>query len=303
MQQHTLKESFSLSSKGLHTGLNLTVSFCPAEVNHGYKIQRTDLEGQPIIEVLAELVVDTSRGTVIGNEHMRISTIEHAMAALVAMGVDNCLIRVDGPEFPILDGSSKAYVEAIQQIGLQAQAAERQELVITQILEYTDEATGSYLRIEPYDEFAIETTIYFDDSQFIKEQTARLNTLSDFASNFAQARTFVFVREVEALLKMGLIKGGDLTNALVIYEYEIEQERLDSLADALGVPHSNASRLGYLQERPIVWENEPARHKLLDVIGDMALVGKRLRGRIVAHKPGHKVNNQLARLIRQHYCQ
>ncbi len=300
--QHTLKAPFSLSGKGLHTGLHITATFAPAPTGHGLRIRRVDLPGEPTIEALAEFVIDTSRGTVLGNAELRVSTIEHGMAALVASGIDNCLISVDGPEFPILDGSSIRYVEQIAQVGVEEQDAPRSYIEIREPLEYYDEISGSCLRIEPSDRLRIDSTIEFLDSQFVKTQRAILNDLCDFPSDFASARTFVFVREVEPLLKMGLIKGGDLNNALVIYERQLSQERLDALADTLGVEHRDASHLGYLQQKPITWENECARHKLLDIIGDMALIGRPIKGHIIAIRPGHTANNKFARLVRKHYC-
>lgn len=296
--QHTLKAPFSLQGKGLHTGLQLTLTFQPAPANHGYKIQRVDLEGKPIIEPLAENVFDTSRGTVVGTPECRVSTIEHAMAALVALGVDNCLMQVDGPEFPILDGSSILYVEQIQKVGLENQGVPRNYLEISEPFEYYDEISGSCLRVQPADRFAVDSTIEFPDSQFVQRQSATLEHMSDFPEEIASARTFVFVREIEALLNMGLIKGGDLSNALVIYERMMSQERLDKLTETLGVRRLDASHLGYLQERPVKWDNEPARHKLLDIIGDMALIGRPIKGRIIAIRPGHDANNKFARMVR-----
>lgn len=299
--QQTLKDSFSLSSKGLHTGLELTVTFKPAPVDHGIKIQRIDLPEQPIIEALAENVFDTSRGTVIGTPEVRVSTIEHGLASLVAFGIDNVLIEVNGPEFPILDGSSFYYVQQIQRVGVVEQDTPRRYLEITEPIEYLDEAVGKHLRIEPADRLIIDSTIEFDGSQFVRSQRAVLNDVKEFATDFASARTFVFVREVEPLLQMGLIKGGDLSNALVIYERPMSQERLDALADSLGVEHRDANHLGYLQQKPITFDNECARHKLLDIMGDLALVGRPIKGKITAKRPGHYANNQLARLIRQHF--
>ena len=296
--QHTLKAPFSLQGKGLHTCLQLTLTFQPAPANYGYKIQRVDLEGQPIIEPLAENVIDTSRGTVVGTPECRVSTIEHAMAALVALGVDNCLLQVNGPEFPILDGSSILYVEQIQKVGLENQGVPRNYLEINEPFEYYDEISGSCLRVQPADRFAIDSTIEFPDSQFVQRQSATLEHMSDFPEEIASARTFVFVREIEALLNMGLIKGGDLSNALVIYERMMSQERLDKLTETLGVRRLDASHLGYLQERPVKWDNEPARHKLLDIIGDMALIGRPIKGRIIAIRPGHDANNKFARMVR-----
>lgn len=297
-KQKTLAGSFSLFGKGLHTGLNLTVTFNPAPENSGYKIQRIDLEGEPIIQAIAENVIDTSRGTVVANGEARCSTIEHAMAALYALGIDNCLIQVNGPEFPILDGSSIMYVENIRRVGVVEQNAPKDFYVIKKKIEFRDDETGSSIIILPDEQFSITTMISFD-SQFINSQFATLDNMDDFTEHIAPARTFVFVREIEPLLKAGLIKGGDLDNAIVIYEKEISQEALDRLADHLHVDHRDATALGYIQDRPLVWQNEPARHKLLDIIGDMALIGRPIKGRIIATRPGHTINNKFARQMRR----
>lgn len=298
LKQKTLAGSFSLFGKGLHTGLNLTVTFNPAPENSGYKIQRIDLEGEPIIQAIAENVVDTSRGTVVANGEARCSTIEHAMAALYALGIDNCLIQVNGPEFPILDGSSIMYVENIRRVGVVEQNAPKDFYVIKKKIEFRDDETGSSIIILPDEQFSITTMISFD-SQFINSQFATLDNMDDFTEHIAPARTFVFVREIEPLLKADLIKGGDLDNAIVIYEKEISQEALDRLADHLHVEHRDATALGYIQDRPLVWQNEPARHKLLDIIGDMALIGRPIKGRIIATRPGHTINNKFARQMRR----
>ena len=280
-KQKTLGGSFSLFGKGLHTGLSLTVTFNPAPENHGYKIQRIDVEGQPIIDAIAENVIDTSRGTVVAKGDVRCSTIEHGLAALYALGVDNCLIQVNGPEFPILDGSAKIYVENIKRVGILEQNAAKDFYVIKKKIEFVDENTGSSIIILPDEQFSITAMISFE-SQFINSQFATLDHMEDFETEIANARTFVFVREIEPLLQAGLIKGGDLDNAIVIYEKQISQESLDKLADTLNVQHRDATKLGYLNERPLVWRNEPARHKLLDIIGDMALIGRPIKGRIIA---------------------
>lgn len=305
-KQKTLGGSFSLFGKGLHTGLNLTVTFNPAPENHGYKIQRIDLPEQPVIEAIAENVVDTSRGTVVAKGEARCSTIEHGMAALYAMGIDNCLIQVNGPEFPILDGSSKLYVENIRRVGIEEQNAPKDFYVIKKKIEFRDENTGSSILILPDEQFSITAMISFD-SEFLSSQFATLDNMDDFADEIASARTFVFVREIEQLLKAGLIRGGDLDNAIVIYERQIPQENLDKLADYMGVEHKDATKLGYLNDQPLFWRNEPARHKLLDIIGDMALIGRPIKGRIIATRPGHTINNKFARQmrreIRQHEIQ
>lgn len=297
-KQHTLKESFTLQGKGLHTGLPITITFNPAPENHGYKIRRTDLEGQPIIDALAENVGNTQRGTVLVKGDVTVSTVEHAMAALYAMNIDNCLVDVDAPEFPILDGSSIQYVDAIQKVGLAEQNEERDYYIVRRKLEVRDEETGSKLILLPDEQFCINSFIEFE-SKYIPNQSATLDNLDDFPKEIAACRTFVFVREIQKLRDAGLIKGGDLDNAIVIYEKQISQEDLDSLADLLGVPHKDATELGYLNNKEIQFPNEPARHKLLDIIGDMALIGKPIKGRVIATRPGHKINNQLARAIRK----
>lgn len=278
--------------------MSLTVTFNPAPENHGYKIQRIDLEGEPIIEAIAENVVDTSRGTVVAKGEARCSTIEHAMAALYAMGIDNCLITVNGPEFPILDGSSKHYVANIRRVGIEEQNASKDFYVIKKKIEFHDEKSGSSIIILPDDQFSITAMISFD-SQFLNTQFATLDSMEDFAEEVASARTFVFVREIEPLLRAGLIKGGDLDNAIVIYERQISQEALDKLADYMKVERKDATKLGYLNDQPLVWRNEPARHKLLDIIGDMALIGRPIKGRIIATRPGHTINNKFARQMRR----
>ena len=296
-KQKTLKGSFSLYGKGLHTGLNLTVTFNPAPENTGYKIQRIDMEGEPIIDAIADNVTDTQRGTVLERKGVRVGTVEHGMAALYAMGVDNCLIQVNGPEFPILDGSAVMYVEKIKEVGLVDQNAPKDFYIIRKKIEITDD-NGSNITILPDEEFSLTAMCSFN-SKFVSSQFATLDCIDKFATDIAPARTFVFVRDIEPLLKANLIKGGDLDNAIVIYEMQTTQERLDSLADMINVERRDATELGYIQHKPLVWDNECTRHKLLDVIGDMALIGKPIKGRIIATRPGHTINNKFARLMRR----
>jgi len=298
LNQRTLGGSFTLSSKGLHTGLNLTLTFNPAPTNHGYKIQRIDLPGQPIIDAIAENVVETTRGTVLGKGDARCSTVEHALAALYAKGVDNVLLQVDGPEFPILDGSAAYYIQEIDRVGIVEQDAPKDVYYITHKIEVKDEKTGSSITLLPDEEFSITTMISFD-SKVLNTQFSTLDNMDNFAKEVSSARTFVFVREIAPLLQAGLIKGGDLDNAIVIYENEMPQEKVDQLTKTIGVPPIKADELGYLQHKPLVWENEPARHKLLDIIGDMALIGRPIVGRIIATRPGHTINNKFARLMRK----
>jgi UDP-3-O-[3-hydroxymyristoyl] N-acetylglucosamine deacetylase/3-hydroxyacyl-[acyl-carrier-protein] dehydratase len=296
--QHTLKDSFTLRGKGLHTGLDIEITFHPADPGHGVKIRRVDLEEQPVIEALAENVKGTQRGTVLSKNDAQVSTVEHAMAALYAYAIDNCLIDVNAPEFPILDGSAIEYVNAIERVGIAEQNEPRDYYVVKNKIEVRDEESGSCITVLPDTSFGVNANIAFD-SVILDNQFATLDDLADFKSQIAASRTFVFVREIELLLQNGLIKGGDLDNAIVIYERQISQERYDCLADKMKVAHLDATRLGYIQNKPLVFCNEPARHKLLDILGDIALIGKPLIGRIIAYCPGHKINNKFARVIRR----
>lgn len=295
MKQTTLKNPFTLKSKGLHTGQHITATFNPAPAGHGLKIQRTDLEGQPVIDCDARLVGETTRGTVLVKGDIKISTIEHAMAALVAARIDNCLIQLDGPEMPILDGSAYYWFDAIEKAGAVELEAEREYIEITEKIEY-EGSNGEHLVIEPADDFAVDVTIDFN-SKYLGKMDAALHSLNDFKTELASARTFVFVREIEPLLQLGLIKGGDLGNAIVIYEIELSQERCDALTEKLGVAKMDAHQLGYLNPKPLTWPNECARHKVLDLIGDLALLGKPVKGKVTGYKPGHSVNNMFARTI------
>ena len=297
-KQKTLAAAFSLEGKGLHTGLNIHITFRPAPENHGYKIKRIDMEGQPIIDAVAENVTNTQRGTVLSKHNVQVSTVEHAMAALYAMEIDNCLIEVDAPEFPILDGSARFYSEAILSVGVVEQDAMKDYYVVRHKIEIKDEATGSSLIVLPGDKFSMNVLISFD-SLVLSNQFASMTDISEFPTELAASRTFVFVHEVEMLLQNNLIKGGDLDNAIVIYDRKMDQEELNRLADELGMPHKDVKELGYINNKPLVYVNEPARHKLIDVIGDLALIGKPIRGHVIAARPGHKINNQLARMIRK----
>ena len=298
MKQQTLQNSFTLKGVGLHTGLEIVVTFNPAPDNYGVKIKRVDLEDQPILDAIAENVVNTQRGTVIGKDGVTVSTIEHGMAALYALGIDNCLIEVDASEFPILDGSSIEYVTEINKVGIEIQSKDKDFYVVRKKIEVFDPETSSKLTLLPDDSFCINSFIEFD-SHYIPNQSATMDSVTDFETEIAPARTFVFVRDIQKLREAGLIKGGSLENAVVIYERELPQDELDDIADELNVPRQNAKELGYLNSRKLVFRNEPARHKLLDIIGDVALIGKPIKGRLIAHRPGHKINNKLARLIRK----
>ncbi len=298
MNQLTLNSEFSVSGKGLHSGLEITAIFKPAKENTGYRFKRTDLEGEPEIPALAEFVVDTTRGTVIGKGDARVSTIEHAVAALYAAGVDNCLIEVNGPEVPILDGSAIPFVNGIEKVGLVEQKADKDFYIIKEKTQFRDEETGATLTMYPDDGFSVEVMVEYN-SPILPNQFAVLDDLADFKQEIASARTFVFVREIETLLQHGLIKGGDLENAIVIYDRECPQEHLNKICDAMGAPHMELSGLGYINPKPLQWDNEPARHKLIDIIGDLALIGRPLKGRVVAIRPGHTVNNKFTRMLRK----
>lgn len=295
MNQHTLKNSFCLEGKGLHTGMQIKAQFLPAAENSGIRFVRVDMADKPVIEALACNVAATERGTVVKKSEASVSTIEHTMAALMAHGIDNCTIEVNAPEVPILDGSSRIICEAIEKAGIVEQEAERNfyEIKRTQYFKFPN---GSEIAVFPAESFSIESTVDFG-SEILKKQTATLESISDFDKEIASARTFVFVREIAPLLQMGLIKGGDLDNAIVIYDQPMAQEAINSLTTLLGVKDVNMESLGYLNKRPLAWENEPARHKLLDIIGDLSLIGAPLKGKVVAYKPGHGVNTQVAKAL------
>lgn len=298
MKQRTLKTTFQVSGKGLHTGLQINATFNPAPTGHGYKFKRVDLPEAPIVDAVAENVIETQRGTVIAKGDVKISTIEHALAALYAAGIDNCLIELDAPEMPILDGSAIEYAEKIEEVGYEEQTEEKDFYIVKQKMEVVDENSGASLIALPDDDFSIETMIEFK-SPVLSNQFAMLTSMDKFKTEIAASRTFVFVREVEPLVSNNLIKGGDLDNAIVIYDSPMLQETIDKLADLMGVPHKNVNELGYINNKPLVFDNEPARHKLLDVLGDIALIGRPLKGRIIAVKPGHSLNTTFAKKVRR----
>ena len=298
MKQLTLAAPFTVSGKGLHTGKDITAEFTPAPVNHGYKFQRTDLDGEPVVDALAENVQSTTRGTVIAKGDVSISTIEHAMAALYAAGIDNCLIKINGPEMPILDGSAKEFCEKINAVGTEEQNADKDFYIVKQKIEVRDPETGASIVVLPDTDFSVDVMIDFK-SPVLSNQFASLEKIEDFASEIAASRTFVFVREIEPLVKNNLIKGGDLDNAVVIYDSPMEQTELDRLADLMGVQRKNVSEFGFIQEKPLVADNEPARHKLMDVMGDLALIGRPLKGKVLATRPGHSINTTFAKKIRK----
>lgn len=251
-----------------------------------------------MIDALAENVVETTRGTVIGRGSAKVSTVEHALAALYAAGIDNCLIEVNAPELPILDGSAIEYATKIDEVGIEEQNEDKNFYIVKQKLEVVDEETGASIVVLPFDSFRIDAMIEFK-SPIIPNQFASLSSLSRFKEDIAASRTFVFVREIEPLVKANLIKGGDLDNALVVYDQPMEQDYLDKLADLMGVPHKHVSELGYISNIPLAYENEPARHKLMDVLGDLALIGRPLKGYVIATKPGHGINTTFAKRVRR----
>ncbi|MFV0289651.1 MAG: bifunctional UDP-3-O-[3-hydroxymyristoyl] N-acetylglucosamine deacetylase/3-hydroxyacyl-ACP dehydratase [Mangrovibacterium sp.] len=300
-KQKTLAQEFSISGVGLHTNCDVRATFKPAAINHGFKFKRVDIDGQPIIEADALLVGDTSRGTVLMKDGMRLSTIEHALAALTGMDLDNVLIEIDNEEMPIVDGSSKPFVEAIEKAGVVEQDAPREYFTITKKISYKDSETGAEVMILPDDDYSINTLISFNSS-VLNNQFASLDSLADFKSEIAPCRTFVFVRELEFLLQHNLVKGGDLDNAIVIMDKEMTSDELQRIASVFN--HKGEIKVqpsGILNNLDLQFNNECARHKLLDVIGDLSLAGVRLKGKVIATKPGHGVNTHLAKLIRKEY--
>lgn len=300
MVQQTIQSAFSVEGKGLHTGLYIHATFLPAGAGEGITLCRVDLPDRPVHHAYADYVSATERGTVLEHGEWKISTVEHALSALYAMGVDCCRIELDAPEMPILDGSAMPYVHAINQVGLadakdaNGETKEREVYKVTERIEYISER-GNRLVLTPADRYEVEVHVAYQ-SRILADQRAELLRLSDYTKEIAAARTFCFVREVEPLLRMGLIKGGDLKNALVIYETPMSQEGIDYLTDKLNQPHIDATKLGYLS--PVHFHNEPARHKLLDLIGDLSLIGCRIDGHIYADKPGHTFNTSCARQLR-----
>lgn len=295
MKQKTINKAFTLEGPGLHTGGCIHATFLPADANTGIRICRADLEGKPTYEAVADYVTKTTRGTVLENGAWKVSTVEHMMAAFYAMGVTNVLVEVDAPEIPILDGSAKQYVEQINKVGLKEQEADAKEWVVTEPVSF-DNKGFNRMRIIPAAKYAVEVKVSYP-SPVLGEQTAELTDLSHFATEIADARTFCFLREIKPLLNLGLIKGGDIDNAVVIYDKKIWQWNMNRLARKMGKPTIDASKLGYLT--PLRYENEPARHKLLDVIGDLALSGVYIRGQISAECPGHGFNTACCKELRK----
>ena len=296
-KQLTLGDSFTLSGKGLHTGLNIKLTVKPGAENSGYIIRRVDLDGTPEIPALAEYVTETQRGTVLKKGDAQVSTVEHCLAALYAAGIDNCLMEVDAAEFPILDGSAAIYSEEIAKVGITEQSEEKNYFVVTKKISYTSEDGQSQIVMLPDDCFSAQVMIGFD-SPILSNQYAILDDMSAFPQEIAPCRTFVFVRELEPLLKMNLIKGGDLNNALVIYDRQVSDSELSHIAEIMQQREVPKNELGYLNS-PLKFDNEPARHKLMDLIGDLSLIGRPIKGRVIATHPGHTVNTAFAKTLRK----
>jgi UDP-3-O-[3-hydroxymyristoyl] N-acetylglucosamine deacetylase/3-hydroxyacyl-[acyl-carrier-protein] dehydratase len=282
----------------LHTGINVTSTFKPAPANHGFKFCRVDLPGNPMIDALAENVTDTSRGTTLVQNNASVSTIEHALAALHGLRVDNALIEMNAPEAPIMGGSAWAFVQAIREAGIVELKEERNYFIVKQKIVFSDEEHGVDLIIYPDDHFSINVLIDYN-SKILGNQYAILDSIDDFEEKISKSRTFVFFHELEPLFKMGLIKGGDLDNAIVILEKEVGQDELDRIAKLFNRPGISTHTAGILNNTELKYPNEPARHKLLDIIGDLALVGHPIKGKVVATRPGHYANTRMAKLMRQ----
>ena len=297
-KQRTLAREISLTGKGLHTGIIVTITFKPAPANHGYKFCRIDLPGKPIIDALAEHVTDTSRGTTLVHNNASVSTVEHVLAAFNGLKVDNALIEMDGPEAPIMGGASWAFVEAIKKAGIVDLKEERNYFLIKNKIVFSDEEHGVDLMIYPDDHLSINVLIDYN-SRILGNQYAILDSIDDFEEKISKSRTFVFFHELEPLYNQGLIKGGDLDNAIVILEKEVEQSEIDRIARLFNRPGISTHNAGILNNTELRYPNEPARHKLLDIIGDLALVGQPIKGKVVATRPGHYANTRLAKLIRQ----
>lgn len=297
-KQHTLKSEIRLKGKGLHTGLDVELTICPANENHGIKFQRTDIPEHPVIAAVADNVTATSRGTTLEKEGVKVTTIEHLMASLWALGVDNALIKVNAPEAPIFDGSAITYVTAINNVGLQEQEAECIYYTVKEKTVFRDEESGKEIIIYPDDKFSVNVTIDFN-SKVLNTQSARLESLEDFETEIAPCRTFVFLHELEALVANNLIKGGDFENAIVVVENTCDKSELQHLAELFNKPTVERVPEGYLNNLQLRFINEPARHKLLDLIGDLSLIGFRIKGRVIAFKPGHKINTTIAGELRR----
>ena len=300
VKQSTIEREVTISGKGLHTGVEVTLTFKPASENFGFKFKRIDLPGEPVIEANISKVRGTSRGTVLKDGDVVISTIEHVMAALVGTGIDNALIELNGPEAPILDGSAAAYVKILGDAGLVTQNADREYFEIKRKIVYRNSETDTEIIAYPDDDFSVDVMISYNSS-VLANQYATYNFQTKFAEEIAPCRTFVFVRELEMLLKNNLVKGGDIDNAIVIMDQPMPLDELNRIADLFNQKHIEINKIGILNNLTLHFDNECARHKLLDVIGDLALIGKRIKGRIVAKRPGHGPNTEFAKMLQKEY--
>ena len=299
-KQNTIERPVSVTGKGLHTGVDVTITFQPAPENFGFKFKRIDIEGEPVIEANVSKVRGTERGTVLKEGDVTISTIEHVMAALIGCDLDNVLMEINGPEAPIIDGSASAFVAALLEAGKVEQEAEREYNDVKKKISYHNPNTGTELVVLPDDSLSIDVMISYN-SVVLGNQFASLDSTTDFAKEIAPCRTFVFGRELEALLKNNLVKGGDLDNAIVIMDQVMPQEELNRIADLFHHEHVQVNEIGILKNLKLHFDNECARHKMLDIIGDIALVGKRIKGRIIAKRPGHGANTEFAKLLQKEY--
>lgn len=295
-KQKTIQNEVSLSGVGLHTGNNVTLTFKPAPENHGFAFVRVDLEGTPTIEAKAEYVVNTQRGTNLEKNGVLIQTSEHVLAAAVGLDIDNLLIEIDASEPPIMDGSSKFFIEALEKAGIKELDAEIEEYVVKEIISYKDDITGSEIILMPSDEYQVTTMVDFG-TKILGTQNATLDKISDFKEEIAAARTFSFLHEIEMLLENDLIKGGDLNNAIVYVDKELSDETMQKLKKAFKKDNIKVKPNGILDNLNLHWANEAARHKLLDVVGDLALTGTRIKGKVIANKPGHLINTQFAKKL------
>ena len=298
-KQHTIEKNISISGTGLHTGVLVEMTLNPANPGFGYQFQRTDLPNQPIIKADCDLVTDTSRGTTLQVGDAKISTVEHILAALVGLGVDNCLIQVNGPEIPIIDGSSSPFIEIIEKAGLVEQDAAKAWYSIDENIFHYDDAKRVEMVALPALDYQITTLIYFN-SPVLGTQHAALKTIKEFKSEIAPCRTFCFLHELEALLKNDLIKGGDINNAIVVVDQPVTEQEMSRLAKVFKRDKIEVKSEGYLNNLELRFPNEPARHKLLDVIGDLALIGYPIKARIIANRPGHSSNVEFAKKIKQY---
>ena len=296
IKQRTIGKEVTLTGVGLHTGKEVSLTFKPAPENFGYAFVRTDLEGNPVIEADANYVVNTQRGTNLEKRGVKIQTSEHVLAAAVGLDIDNLIIEINASEPPIMDGSSKFFVEAIEKAGIVEQDASRQEYIVKEVISYLDEESGSEIIVMPSEEYQITTMVDFG-TKVLGTQNASLKHISEFKSEISNARTFSFLHEIEMLLEHGLIKGGDLNNAIVYVDKELSPKTMDKLRLAFGKEEISVKTNGILDNLTLHHPNEAARHKLLDVVGDLALIGTRIRGKVIANKPGHYVNTQFAKKL------